>query len=42
MKLRGASFSNLSVFPRLAKGLLLADLVAVFCSLDIILPDCDR
>jgi NADH-quinone oxidoreductase subunit D len=42
LKLRGASFSNLSVFPRLAKGLLLADLVAVFCSLDIILPDCDR
>lgn len=42
MKLRGASFSNLSVFPRLAKGLLLADLVAVFCSMDIILPDCDR
>jgi len=42
MKLRSPSFSNLSAFPKMVEGMFIADLVATFCSLDIILPDCDR
>jgi len=42
LKLRGASFSNLSVLPYMIRGYKIADLIAIFGSLDIILPDCDR
>jgi NADH-quinone oxidoreductase subunit D len=42
LKLRGASFSNLSVLPYMVRGYMIADLIAIFGSLDIILPDCDR
>lgn len=41
-KCRGASFSNLSVLPELTKGVLLADLVAIIGSIDIVLCDVDR
>ncbi len=42
VKARAASFSNLSVLPTLAKGHLLADLIAVVGSLDLVLGDVDR
>jgi NADH:ubiquinone oxidoreductase subunit D len=42
MKWRGASFSNLSVLPKLMIGKLYPDLMAIFGSLDVILPEVDR
>jgi NADH-quinone oxidoreductase subunit D len=42
MKLRTASFSNLAVLPEIARGCLIADLVAIFASFDVIMPDVDR
>ena len=42
VKWRGASFSNLSVLPTLMKGHLFPDLMAIFGSLDVILPEVDR
>jgi len=42
VKLRTASFSNLAVLPEIAKGCLIADLVAIFASFDVIMPDVDR
>jgi NADH-quinone oxidoreductase subunit D len=42
VKLRTASFSNLAVLPEIAKGYLIADLVAIFASFDVIMPDVDR
>lgn len=42
MKWRGASFSNLSVLPELMIGNLYPDLMAIFGSLDVILPEVDR
>jgi NADH:ubiquinone oxidoreductase subunit D len=42
VKWRGASFSNLTVLPLLMKGRLFPDLMAVFGSLDVILPEVDR
>jgi len=41
-KIRTGSFSNLSVFPVLVKGILLQDLVAISGSMDFILPEIDR
>jgi NADH-quinone oxidoreductase subunit D len=41
-KVRAPSFSNLSALPHMVKGELLADLVAVIGSIDIILGDVDR
>lgn len=41
-KARAASFSNLSVLPALAKGHLIADLVAIIGSVDIVMGDVDR
>lgn len=41
-KWRGASFSNLSALPELMKGHLFPDLMAIFGSLDVILPEVDR
>ena len=41
-KWRGASFSNLSALPSLMKGHLYPDLMAIFGSLDVILPEVDR
>jgi NADH-quinone oxidoreductase subunit D len=42
VKWRGASFSNLSALPELMKGHLFPDLMAIFGSLDVILPEVDR
>jgi NADH-quinone oxidoreductase subunit D len=42
IKWRGASFSNLSVLPELMIGNLYSDLMAIFGSLDVILPEVDR
>ncbi len=41
-KARGASFTNLSVINELAKGSLIADLIAIFGSIDIVLGEVDR
>lgn len=39
---RNPSFSNLSVLPPLLEGRPIADIMAIFGSLDIIIPDVDR
>jgi NADH:ubiquinone oxidoreductase subunit D len=41
-KWRNPSFSNLSVLPALLVGHPIADIMAIFGSLDVILPDVDR
>lgn len=42
IKARGPSFTNLSVIDELAKGGLIADLIAVIGSIDIVLGEVDR
>jgi NADH-quinone oxidoreductase subunit D len=42
LKARGGSFNHLQVLPELGKGLLIADIVAIMASLDIIMPEVDR
>jgi NADH-quinone oxidoreductase subunit D len=42
VKARGPSFNNLSVLPVLGKGVLIADLIAILGSLDIVLGEVDR
>lgn len=42
IKWRSPSFNNVSVLPELIKGHPIADVVAIFSSLDVILPDVDR
>lgn len=42
LRIRTGSFSAVSCFEEITKGLLIADLVAVIGSLDIILPEVDR
>ncbi len=42
VKWRGASFSNLSILPSMMIGNLYPDLMAVFGSIDVILPEVDR
>jgi len=42
VKIRAPSFSNLSVLPALTRGVMLADLVAILGSLDIVLGEIDR
>jgi len=42
VKIRTASFCNLQALPVMAEGFKIADLVAIFGSLDIILPEVDR
>ncbi len=41
-KARSASFSNLSFLPALAKGAMIADLIAILGSIDIVLGEVDR
>lgn len=41
-KARGASFSNLSVLPEISRGVLIADLIAIIGSIDIVLGEVDR
>jgi len=42
VKLRSPSFQNLSVFPEIARGLIIPDLVATNGSLDLVMGDVDR
>ncbi|KPK77792.1 MAG: NADH dehydrogenase [candidate division Zixibacteria bacterium SM23_73] len=42
LKMRTASFSNLAVLPEMSRGWKIADIVAIFASLDVIMPDVDR
>lgn len=42
VKVRAPAFSNLSIIPAIAPGLMVADLVAVLGSLDIVLGEIDR
>ena len=41
-KARGASFTNLSIISEMARGGLIADLIAIFGSIDIVLGEVDR
>lgn len=41
-KCRSASFVNLSVLPEISKGILVADLIAILGSIDIVLGEVDR
>lgn len=41
-KARACSFVNLSVLPEISKGVLLADLIAILGSIDIVLGEVDR
>ena len=41
-KVRACSFVNLSVLPHITKGVLLADLIAILGSIDIVLGEVDR
>ena len=42
MRARGGSYNPLMAIPEITRGLKIADLVALFASLDIILPEIDR
>ncbi|MVN21847.1 NADH-quinone oxidoreductase subunit D [Mucilaginibacter arboris] len=42
VKARGPSFNNLSVLPAISKGVMIADLVAIIGSIDIVLGELDR
>ena len=42
IRARGGSYNHLMVVPEIARGLKVADLVAAFASLDIIMPEIDR
>jgi len=42
VKLRGGSYNQLEVVPVIGVGGLIADLVAIFASLDVIMPEVDR
>jgi len=42
LKVRGPCFVNLSVIDEISRGHLIADLVAILGSIDIVLGECDR
>ena len=42
IKLRGGSYNQLQVLPHMGTGGLIADLVAIFASFDVIMPEVDR
>lgn len=42
VKMRGGSYNQLQVLPHFGTGGLIADLVAIFATLDIIMPEVDR
>jgi NADH-quinone oxidoreductase subunit D len=42
VKVRAPSFVNLSILPEMAKGVLVADLIAILGSIDIVLGEVDR
>jgi len=41
-KVRSCSFSNLSLLPEISRGVLLADLIAIVGSLDVVMGEVDR
>ena len=41
-KCRSCSFSNLSLLPELSKGILIADLIAIIGSIDVVMGEVDR
>jgi len=41
-KCRSCSFVNLSVLPEIAKGILVADLIAIIGSIDVVMGEVDR
>ncbi|HHG86176.1 MAG TPA: NADH-quinone oxidoreductase subunit D [Bacteroidetes bacterium] len=41
-KVRAPSFSNLSILPEISRGVLIADLIAILGSIDIVLGEVDR
>lgn len=42
MRVRGPSFVNLSILPWLLRGAVIADVVAIFASMDFVMGECDR
>ncbi|HMJ65078.1 MAG TPA: NADH dehydrogenase (quinone) subunit D [Candidatus Binatia bacterium] len=42
LKIRGPSFVNLSVLPRLLPGHMMSDVVAILGSIDFVMGECDR
>jgi NADH-quinone oxidoreductase subunit D len=42
MKIRGPSFCNLSILPKMCVGNLVSDVVAILGSLDFVMGECDR
>jgi NADH-quinone oxidoreductase subunit D len=42
LKCRSCSFHNLSVLPEISKGMMLADLIAIIGSLDLVMGEVDR
>ncbi len=42
VKLRGSSYNHLALVPEICTDVLIADLVAIFATLDIIMPEVDR
>jgi NADH-quinone oxidoreductase subunit D len=42
LKIRSASFSNISVLPWILEGILVPDIIAIMGSLDFVLGDVDR
>ena len=41
-RIRTGSFSAMGIFPKVARGMMVADLIAVIASLDIVAPEIDR
>ena len=42
LKIRGPSFANLSILPKILPGHLIADAAAILASLDFVMGECDR
>ena len=42
LKIRGPSFCNLSILPKVCVGAMISDVVAILGSLDFVMGECDR
>jgi len=42
VRIRTGSFAAMSIVDHLSRGLMLADLIAVIASLDVVAPEVDR
>ncbi len=42
MKIRGPSFCNLSILPKVCVGCMISDVVSILGSLDFVMGECDR